>query len=285
MMNADNLPPALAPVYHQYVIDRILHSRGPGDTPYKALKCIGLYRIILRMGRDHDAITHSSLAARIGTTYPGILKPLEYLKRLGLVKVEWRKLPGTMSNAQVLVVPQSLVEYEKKWGKRVAAAQNGKPLMELGHEVPAPWQDILYLLLDKREPKDTPAKALKAIGLAHVMARIAAEGLPVTRPIVARILDVSENTLVPQIELLERLEVVTVTERRIAGHIGMEFQIEFPKVVVEAARRDLRRLDKELAERNWVDGLEHRLSSRLVIENSAARHLERLTDRPKQSTF
>ncbi|MBN8934668.1 MAG: hypothetical protein J0G97_23570 [Rhizobium pusense] len=65
-----DLPVQLGPVYFQYAVDTIVCSRGSNDTQSKAIKCVGLYSVIVRMAAEDRELTHAKIAERIGTTRP-----------------------------------------------------------------------------------------------------------------------------------------------------------------------------------------------------------------------
>ncbi|MDR6671247.1 hypothetical protein [Rhizobium sp. 1399] len=265
----EELPVQLAPVYYQYAVDKIVCSRGPNDTQSKAIKCVGLYSVIVRMAAEDRELTHAKIAERIGTTYPGLLKPLEYLKRLQLVAAVRQKVPGTQINVQHILVPRPLIENVRRDLKRAANLPPDEDLTEFGLVVPRPWHDTVNHVLDYRDEGDTTGRALKALGLIPFMARLAADGLPVTRPVLSRKLGIAENTLAPLISLLEARNLVEIEERRIPGHIGTEYAIHIPSAIVERVRRAVRRLEKEGSIRNWPNSVRNRTLAREVHQKLA----------------
>lgn len=255
-VNSKNeIPVQLAPVYYQYAIDRIFNGRGPDDTVSKALKCIGLYSVIVHMAIDTAEISRGALAARVGITHPGLIRPLEYLTRLGVVHSVDRKLPGKMTRVATLDVPRPIVESVRRDIKRRFAQP---AVYEHGHELPFPWQDTVGFVLQHRKYGDTAAKLLKSLGLIPFMTRLAAARLPVTRPILARRLGVAENTITPLVSFLKDLQMIEVTERRIVGHIGSEFALTAPPAVVERVRREMRRLEKDAPVLGWSEAVTYR---------------------------
>lgn len=80
------------------------------DTVSKALKCIGLFSVIVRMAVDDVDVTRGELASRIGTSLPGLIRPLEYLSRLGVIAYVERRLPGRLGPVITLAAHPTVIE-------------------------------------------------------------------------------------------------------------------------------------------------------------------------------
>lgn len=263
------LPVQLGPVYFQYAVDRIICSRRETDSQSKAIQCVGVYTVICRLAAEDTEITQSKLAERIGMTYPGLNRPLEYLKHLRLVSTTLCKVPGTQINVHCMQVPRPVVEVFRRNLKRAATLAPNEELLEYGIPIPEPWHDVVGTILDHRGVCHTAAKALKALGLIPFMARLSADGLPVTRPVLSRKLGIAENTLAPLIKFLEAANLIEVEERRIPGHIGTEHAIHFPPAIVDHVRRAVRRLEKEDCVRDWPNSEHYRSLARVMHQSLA----------------
>ncbi|MGI2036344.1 hypothetical protein ACRQ1B_28615 [Rhizobium panacihumi] len=255
------LPAQLGPVYYQYAVDKIICSRGDTINQSMAIKCVGLYTVICRLVAEDPDLTQTKLAERLGTTFPGLNRPLDYLKSLKLVSAALHKVPGTQINVQRLQVPRPVVEMFKRDLKRANTSEPDEDIVEYGQMVPKEWLDIVGLVITNRGC-DTPARKLKALGLIPFMARLAADGLPVTRPVLSRKLGMAENTLGPFIKFLEHTKLVEIEERRIPGHIGKEYAIHIPAAIVDRVRRAVRRLEKEGESRDWPGSVQFREMAR-----------------------
>lgn len=263
------LPAQLGPVYFQYAVDKIICSRRDIDSQSKAIQCVGVYSVICRLAAEDDEITQSKLAERIGTTYPGLNRPLEYLKHLRLVSTKVCKVRGTQINVHCMQVPRPIVEVFKRNLKRAASLAANEELLEYGMAIPEPWHDVVGTVLDHRGTCHTAARALKALGLIPFMARLSADGLPVTRPVLSRKLGIAENTLAPLIKFLEAAALIEVEERRIPGHIGTEHAIHIPPAIVDHVRRAVRRLEKEGGAREWPKSDHYRCLARQMHQTLA----------------
>lgn len=256
------LPAQLGPVYYQYAIDKIVCSRGDAITQSMAIKCVGLYTVLCRLVAEDPDVTQKKLADRLGTTFPGLNRPLEYLKNLKLVSASLHKVPGTQINVQHLQVPRPVVEMFRRDLKRSASLEQDEDFIEYGQAIPKEWHDTVGLILESRGCGHTAARILKALGLIPFMARLAADGLPVTRPVLSRKLGMAENTLAPLIKFLEEARLVEIEERRIPGHIGTEHAIHVPGAIVDRVRRAVRRLEKEGESRKWPQSQSYRALAR-----------------------
>lgn len=242
------------------------------DTVSKALKCIGLFSVIVRMAVDDVDVTRGELASRIGTSLPGLIRPLEYLSRLGVIAYVERRLPGRLGPVITLAAHPTVIESVRRDVKRRFAQAS---VVEHGFELPYPWQDTVGYVLKHRTSHDTAAKLLKSLGVIPFITRLAANGVPITRPILARRLGVAENTLTPLISFLEKMRMIDVTERRIIGHIGSEYALTTPQAVVERVRREMRKLEKEKDTSGWADAAQYRqmeqMKYQLINESHGSR--------------
>lgn len=237
------------PALFQHVYDRMLNNRGPEDTPSKALKCMGLFNVIARLRAQGQEVTHGTLAKSVGLTFPGVLRPLAYLKKLELIDIHTVKQPGASNTVQHIEVPEPFVRHTRLTLRRIEGASDRWRRETSPEAVSSLFHEAYTRMLDERGPKDTAGKALKSIGLINVMARVRALGTPLTRPALAKFLGVSDNTLCPQVEYLARFGLITLTLTRPEHRLGQEYKIQIPDAFVIHTRRSLRRLETELVAR------------------------------------
>ena len=153
--------------------------------------------------------------------------------------------------------------------KKAAAVNDEADFKVNGLPVPEAWYDNILRVISLRFEGHTAGKALKALGILPFMARLAADGLPVTRPVLARRIGLCENTLTPLINFLEEAGLVEIERRRIPGHIGTEYATHIPEVVVDRVRRALRKMEREAQTFDWPDSEMYRDLDRKIQDELA----------------
>ena len=271
MRRLEEIPVSLVPAFYQHVYDRILYGRGDGDTPARALTAMGMYNVIARILASQGEATIPALAAAVGMTYPGVLKTLRYLERLGLVSVSKNGTPANAGAITQVTIASPFVENARRAMRKIERVRRDlgddqcvfdPEISALDNDAPALWAAAYSVILSGRGPDDTAVKALKTIGLLNVMARMAACNIVVTKTMLAARLDMVCNALTPQIEYLVGLRLVEKQRHRLRDNNGMECRIILPKPFVTHVQRSLRRLEAELEQAGWEYGLRYRRLAR-----------------------
>ncbi len=232
------LPDEPAPVLLHFAYESILSGRDSADTPSKMLKCIGLFNAILHVSTEYPTVTFKHLAAHLGVTHSSLLSSVKYLRRINLVKVEEDCQRRACRPKHIICVVEPLVKYTSRCmdhSNKTLSSQN----IDWRREPVRFFTCVDSRLLRKRRPTDTPSKALRCIGLFHVIVRLKVKHNVVTRPVIARAIGLTENAVASHVELLRYVDLVAVSKARSEGQIGYEHRIYPPYELTEETRRTL----------------------------------------------
>lgn len=108
---ARTLSPKDAPAMWHMAYGTLLKGRGRGDTPAKALQCMGLLNVIARMAATNVIVTKAMLAARLDMAAHALTSHIQYLQRLDLIAIHEQR--SRVSNAREfrIEVPEPIAEH------------------------------------------------------------------------------------------------------------------------------------------------------------------------------
>lgn len=90
---------------------KVLKARGPNDTAAKALKCLGLLKVIARMRSFDLIVTRAMLASWLDMTPHTLTAHIQYLEKHDLIAVRERRSRCSNAREYQIEVPDPVLEH------------------------------------------------------------------------------------------------------------------------------------------------------------------------------
>jgi hypothetical protein len=244
MLEIEKLPSSLGAVLFVHAYDKLLSCREKGDTPQKALKCMGLLNAIAWREARGETVTFALLADIMSTTKPGVWRLLEYLKRLNLVSIDEQDIGITKTH--VIHAPQPITGYLQNVLREYGPPDENGRFRDTSADVALMINDAGLRIIHGRRSSETPTFALQTIGLFLVIVGLNAGLDVVNRCALAKRIGMTENAFRPKLDYLAHLGLITVSEAQVENNIAREFRMEADEKLVTAVRQLIDRKNREL---------------------------------------